>query len=56
MANYKMITLINEVETLIELLRESLTNLTTTFELDPKNPQLQTNEIEDQKKTNQTKT
>ena len=61
MTHFDMINLIKELKTLLELLRESLTNLTTKLDNyagpDPKkNFQPHNNETEDPKKTNQTKT
>ena len=61
MTHFEMINLIKELKTLLELLRESLINLTTKphAELDPKkNLRPHSNETEDPppKKTNQTKT
>ncbi len=51
MTHNKTINLIKEFKTLIELLRESLTNLTTKPHVEPdpkKNLQLQFNETKDQ--------
>ena len=58
MIHFDMINLIRELKTLLELLRESLINLTTKphAEPDPKNLHPHSNETEDPSKTNQTKT
>ena len=58
MTHHQMINLIKELRILIELLRESLTNLTTNTHAEPdpkKNLQLQTNKTEDPKKQTQQK-
>ena len=58
MIHYEMINLIKELKTLIELLRESLTNLISKPHTEPdpkKNLQLQINETEYQKNSNNNK-
>ena len=59
MTHFNMINLIEELKTLLELLRESLTELTTKPHAGPdpkKNLHPHSNKTEDSKKTNQTKT
>ena len=59
MTHFDMINLIKELKTLLELLRESLINLTTKPHAEPdpkKNLHPHSNETEDPQKTNQTKT
>ena len=59
MTHFHMRNLIKELKTLLELLRENLTNLTTKPHAEPdpkKNLHLLTNKTEDSKKTNQIKT
>ena len=58
MIHFDMINLIKELKTLLELLKESLTNLTTKPHTEPnpkKNLHPHSNKIENPKKTNQTK-